>query len=82
MISAWRLSRRGILVPVWEGRRGHPVLISAGYREEILTRFDAEGLRGLLRAHPNDIEEVASTDSSILDDLDTPADYEREREMS
>lgn len=82
LISRWRQSRRGMLVPVWEGRRGHPVLISASYREEILTRFDAEGLRGLLHAYPHDIEEVAGTDLSVLHDLDTPADYEREREMN
>lgn len=82
LILAWWQSRRGILVPVWEGRRGHPVLIAATYREEILTRFDAAGLRGLLCAHPDDTEEVAGADSSLLHDLDTPADYEREREMS
>ena len=45
------------------------------YRDEILTRFDGQGLRGLLAAHPEDVGELAVQDAGILEDLDYPADY-------
>ena len=68
-----------ILVPVYRGRRGHPLLFSADYRGEILTRHDDLGLRGLLRAHPDDVIELAVSTAGVLSDVDYPADYQRER---
>jgi molybdenum cofactor cytidylyltransferase len=78
MTKAFESSRRGIVVPEHEGRRGHPILFSAKYRHEVLTQFDDVGLRGLLEAHPEDVHEVAVADASILADMDVPEDYERE----
>jgi len=75
LLEAARDSKRGIVAPVWNGRRGHPLLIARRHREELLRRHDAVGLRGLLAAHPDDILEVASPTPAILQDLDTPADY-------
>ena len=70
-----------ILVPVWNGRRGHPLLFSRFYFSEILTRFDDIGLRGLLRAHESEIQEVKVSTPSVLDDIDRPEDYLRARRV-
>jgi molybdenum cofactor cytidylyltransferase len=64
-------------VPVYHGKRGHPLLFSARYSQEILTRYDGEGLRGLLRAHPEDIFELPAPSDSVLSDMDYPQDYLR-----
>jgi molybdenum cofactor cytidylyltransferase len=77
LVRAFRASGRGIVVPVHGGRRGHPLLVAARYRAEILTRYDGTGLRGLLRAHPEDVLEVEVSARSVLEDVDCPADYER-----
>jgi molybdenum cofactor cytidylyltransferase len=69
---------RGILVPTHEGRRGHPVLFSTRYREEVLTQYDGEGLRGLLRSHPDDVCEMPAAQRAVVEDVDGPADYRRE----
>jgi len=66
-----------IVVPAFEGRRGHPLLVPKRFREEIMTDFDATGLRGLLHAHPESVVEIAVDTSTILDDMDYPADYRR-----
>ena len=79
LLLAFANSGKGILVPVHDGKRGHPVLFSATYREEILTHYDDEGLRGLLRAHPGDVHEIAVGTPSILTDMDYPEEYQRER---
>jgi molybdenum cofactor cytidylyltransferase len=78
MIRALDLSNRTIIIPIHQGRRGHPLLFSAIYRDEILTRFDDTGLRGLLQSHPTDFFELPCPTDSILSDMDTPEDYQRE----
>lgn len=77
LINEFHRNRRGIVVPVHDRRHGHPLLFSARYRDEVLTRFDGVGLRGLLRSHSDDVCEHAVDMAGVLDDIDTPADYER-----
>ncbi len=78
MIRSFAAGQKKILVPCYEGKRGHPILFSALYREEILTRYDDVGLRGLLHAHPDDVLELTVSTSSVLSDMDYPDDYKRE----
>jgi len=77
LVSVWEERGRGIVVPTFEGRRGHPMIFDAAYREEVLTQFDDEGLRGLLHARVDDVFEFAVDISAILEDMDYPEDYER-----
>lgn len=78
MLDAFRRSERGIVVPVHRGKRGHPLLFAGRFRREVLTRHDGVGLRGLLRAHPQEVLELETSDSSVLADVDYPEDYRRE----
>ena len=68
----------GILVPAYQGKRGHPLLFAMRYRDEILTRYDDVGLRGLLQAHPEDVAEFEVSAPSVLSNMNVPADYRRE----
>jgi molybdenum cofactor cytidylyltransferase len=77
MLHSFAKSKKGILVPLYCGKRGHPVLASTHYREEIMTNFDDIGLRGLLHAHPDDIFELNVSTSAVLQDMDYPEDYKR-----
>jgi len=78
LIRSFHATGKGILVPLHDGKRGHPILFSVRYREEILTQYDDVGLRGLLRAHPNDIFEMTVASDAILSDMDYPEDYRRQ----
>ena len=69
-----------IIVPKHNGKRGHPILLSRIFKNEILTNFDDIGLRGILRAHDNDIYEMNVTDQSVIADMDYPQDYQKEIE--
>jgi molybdenum cofactor cytidylyltransferase len=75
--QAFQTADRGIVVPTSHGRRGHPLLVALRYRDEILTRYEAVGLRGLLQAHPEDVYEVEVGTPRVLEDVDTPQDFER-----
>ena len=78
MIQSFAAGEKKILVPCYEGKRGHPILFSTLYREEILTHYDDVGLRGLLHAHPDDVLELTVSTSCVLSDMDYPDDYRRE----
>lgn len=75
VVEAFRRSGKGIVVPAFQGRRGHPVLIGLRYRDEVLALDPTDGLRRLMRAHPDDIFEAAVEDANILRDMDVPEDY-------
>ncbi len=70
-----------ILVPTFDRRRGHPLMFSHHFRDDVLHRFDETGLRGLLDAYPERIREIAADESGILRDMDFPADYELELQI-
>jgi molybdenum cofactor cytidylyltransferase len=79
LIKSYKKTKKGILLPVFSQRRGHPILIDFKYREEILNLSPNTGLRGLVHAHPEDILEVPVDCPNILKDIDTPEDYKRFR---
>ncbi|MFH1716223.1 MAG: nucleotidyltransferase family protein [Planctomycetota bacterium] len=80
MLLTFKAAEKRILVPLYNGRRGHPLLFSQIYRDEILANYDDVGLRGLLHAHPEDVFELAVSSSAVLSDMDCPEDYRRELE--
>lgn len=78
MLQSLAATEKSILVPLHKGKRGHPILFSSLYRDEILTQYDDVGLRGLLHGHCDDIFELAVSTASVLCDMDCPEDYRRE----
>ncbi len=78
MLQNFASTEKQILVPLYDGKRGHPIIFSAAYRDEILTHYDDIGLRGLLYAHKEDIFELPVKTSGVLWDMDCPEDYRRE----
>jgi len=75
VLAAYRVSGRGIVLPVHAGRGGHPLLIDLKYRAEIDGLSAGIGLRELLVRHPDDIFRVEIDDPGVLLDIDTPEDY-------
>ena len=78
MLKSFAKTEKTILVPLHKGKRGHPILFSSQYRDEILTHYGDVGLRGLLHSHPDDIYELSISNASVLFDMDYPEDYRRE----
>lgn len=67
-----------ILVPRFEQRRGHPILLPWPLAGEVAALAADEGIRALLERHPP--RYVSCADADILEDVDTPEDYERLRD--
>jgi molybdenum cofactor cytidylyltransferase len=65
-------ARREIVVPVWEGRRGHPVLWPARLLPELAAVEGDRGGRAVMARNADVLHEVAATDEGVLIDIDTP----------
>jgi molybdenum cofactor cytidylyltransferase len=63
-----------IVVPTYQGKRGHPVGFSAKFRTELESLQGDEGARSILKRYPEEIFFLDCDDSGILTDIDTPAD--------
>jgi len=78
VIDTYRSSGKGIVIPVYKRKRGHPILINNKYRNEIDDLDPGVGLRSLAHKFSDDVVEVDADDSGILRDFDTYEDYTKE----
>ncbi|MBN2773649.1 MAG: XdhC family protein [Prolixibacteraceae bacterium] len=77
LIKEYHKKQRGIIIPVFLGQRGHPVLIDLKFRKEINNLTGNTGLRELMELNPDEIVELEVDSEEILRDLDTPEDYKK-----
>ena len=81
LLNAWHEARDSasppsIILPVYQGRRGHPVLFAGHCAAEILDLPASATLKTCVQRHAGNTVEVAVEDPSILADVDTPEDYD------
>lgn len=79
VLQAYRRTASGLVVPSYCNRRGHPWLVRRRLWKQILEIRGPETLREFLTRNERQIEYVPVETDTILRDLDTPADYLRER---
>ncbi len=80
LIEAYEQTQKGIILPIYDKKRGHPILIDMKYKQEVLKLGPDTGLRALVHNHPQDVLEVKVETPRILKDIDRPEDYARELE--
>ena len=64
-----------IVVPVFEGRHGHPVCVSRAIMEELLALPAEAQAREVIRRHRADTRYITVDDLGVVSDVDTPEDY-------
>ena len=67
-----------LVIPSFQGRRGHPWLAARPLWPEILALPTSTTPRQFINAHAGQIEYVSADESTLLD-LDTPEEYDRQR---
>src|SRR5216683_776604 len=79
LLETHRRSGASAVVPTFGERRGHPVIWGSALFGELLESRDAtrEGARAVLHKHEKDIVAVPVDDPAVIDELNTPEDYER-----
>lgn len=72
LIAAGSTATEKVVVPVHDGRKGHPLLVPRSVLAELVPGVI---LRDLLRRDPDRIYPVAVDDPGVLIDMDTPEAY-------
>jgi molybdenum cofactor cytidylyltransferase len=66
-----------ILFPVYNGKRGNPVIFGRAFFEELAQLEGDSGGRTVVHTHPTAAHEVEVDDPAIHEDVDTPEDFDR-----
>ncbi len=79
LLEAHRRTGAPAVMPSFAERRGHPVIWDQALFPELVTSDAAtrHGARAVLTAHEQEIITVPVDDPAVIDDLNTPEDYER-----
>jgi CTP:molybdopterin cytidylyltransferase MocA len=77
LITRFEATHAPIVVPVHEGRRGHPVIFSAGVYDELLSAPADKGARAVVWAHAGEVAEVLTDEEGCLLNLNDPETLQR-----
>lgn len=64
-----------IVIPMYQGKKGHPVLINSDLIDDILENDNYGSMRDFINSH--NFTTVSVKDEGILMDADTPKDYNK-----
>lgn len=68
-------SGKGIIVPIYQAKRGNPIIFTINYKDELLSLKGDVGGREILNKHPNDVLEVAVDSESVIININTMDEY-------
>lgn len=77
LIDSFTEGKGSIIVPVYKGRRGNPVLFDIKYKPELMKLSGDVGAREIVVVHAGEVYEVDVEFEGILEDIDTEQDYKR-----
>jgi molybdenum cofactor cytidylyltransferase len=77
LIGCFSQGDHPMVIPTFQGRRGHPVLFAKGLFPELLAASPAEGAVAVVRQHRRQIRHLEWKSDEILIDVDTPEAYQR-----
>jgi molybdenum cofactor cytidylyltransferase len=72
LIDSFYNSGKSIVLPVYEGRRGHPVIFSSALYQELLNAPLETGARSVVWAHAGDVQVVQTNEEGCVLDLNDP----------
>lgn len=78
VIDAYAQTAKGIVLPSYKYKRGHPVIFQQKYADKILAlNAESDGVRSLYRFHSEDIYYVNVDTDAVILDIDNKEDYEK-----
>ena len=77
LIQAFAKGDKGIVVPSFRGRKGHPVIFHKRYQGDLLKLKGDAGGRSIIERYPEDVWVVHVKSEGVVKDIDTWKDYEK-----
>lgn len=78
LVEAYQTGSAGLVIPSYQMRRGHPIIIDQAYWPEILALTSDQSLRDVITRHVDEIHYIVVETDSVLRDIDTPEEYQQE----
>lgn len=76
MIQHMSHTGKPIVIPVYEKKRGHPVLFSAILKEQLMQISEkTQGLKNVIRTHNEHVSELHMDDPYVSHNFNRPSDY-------
>ena len=72
LIATFLDTRAPVVLPVFEGKRGHPVIFSAAVYDELLRAPLETGARAVVWAHKNEVQEIPTAEEGCVLNLNDP----------
>ena len=72
LIEAFDKTNAPVVIPLYEGRRGHPVIFAAALYDELLNAPMDKGARAVVWAHAGEIAEVPTNEEGCVLNLNDP----------
>jgi len=80
LIHAFQKGKGGIIIPSFQGRRGHPVIFHRRYKKELLGLKGDVGGKFVLGRHPQQVQAIRVKSIGVVADVDTWQDYKKGQE--
>ena len=77
MVDRFYETKKLIVVPRHQGRRGHPVIFSRALFAELLAAPLDQGAKTVVHAHRDQTLEIDTDDAGVTVDIDTPEEYRK-----
>jgi molybdenum cofactor cytidylyltransferase len=72
LVEKFYAENKAIIVPTYDGRRGHPAIFSSALYEELLAAPADKGARAVVWAHAADILEVPTDEEGVVLNINDP----------
>lgn len=72
LVERFYSSRKDIVLPLYKGRRGHPVIFAARLYEELLSAPLETGARAVVWAHSEEVCEMETSEEGCILNLNDP----------
>jgi molybdenum cofactor cytidylyltransferase len=75
LIASFEPPKSSVVIPTFQGRRGHPVLIGRALFAELRNLSPDQGANGVIQKHRDATQFVEVSDPGVLTDVDDPEAY-------
>ncbi len=81
LLDTWQKFTNRIVIPVYDNRRGHPIIITQHIIRESLESSEEANLKELIKNHERMVIRLKVNDPGILQDIDTQDDFDKARKL-
>jgi molybdenum cofactor cytidylyltransferase len=77
LVEQFYASQRRIVIPTYNGKRGHPVIFASSLYDELLAAPEQQGARAVVWKHAKEVLEVPTDEEGVVLNLNDPEAMKR-----